>query len=132
MNKKLQRRWAPPGVTDLECRTLLATTTPTASWVGQDGHDLVGPYSTPGPDDVQDIHIALANLPADRAIVQANIAGTLGGQWMYNGPTSGPWAAALVRTAGATTADLYIDPFQVETGQYFFINLKYDDQSSIT
>src|SRR3954454_3683108 len=140
MNKKLQRRWAPPGVTVLECRTLLATTTPTASWVGQDGHDLVGPYSTPGPDDVQDIHIALANLPADRTIVFANIAGTLGARGSTNGrstgprapPPFGPAAAALVRTAGATTADLYIDPFQIETGQYFFIELKYDDQSSIT
>src|SRR4051812_6453412 len=128
MNKKFQRRWAPPGVTELENRILLSGNIPTASWIGQDGHDLVGPYSTPGPDDVQDIHIALANLLADRTIVQANITGYLGGQWMYNGPANGPWAAALVRTSGATTADLYIDPFQVETGQYFFINLKYDDQ----
>ena len=32
---------------------------------------------------------------------------------------SSPWAAALVRTHGATTADLYIEPYQVETGRTF-------------
>src|SRR3954454_24793621 len=116
MNKKLQRRWTPPRVNELESRALLAATVPNATWIGQDGHDLVGPYSTPGPDDVQDIHIALSNLPADPTIVQDNITGYLGAQWIYNGPTSRPWAAALDRSDGSTTADLYIDPFQVETG----------------
>jgi len=133
MNKKPQRRWfSPPHVRELESRTLLSAALPTATWIGQDAHDLVGPYSSPGPDDVQDIHIALAGLPTDRTIVQANIVGYQGGQWMYNGPPNGPWAAALVRSNQSSTADLYIDPFQAETGQYFFIALTYDDQSTVT
>src|SRR4051812_39133927 len=56
MNKKSQRRWTPAGVRELECRALLTAALPTATWVGQDGHDLVGPYSYPVSDDVQDIH----------------------------------------------------------------------------
>src|SRR3954447_19030217 len=113
MKKKLRRRRITIGVGELEPRTLLSAQAVTATWIGQDGHDLVGPYSSPGPDDVQDLRFALAGLPANRAIIQANISGDKGGQWMYNGPPNGPWAAAIVRSPGSTTADLYIEPYQV-------------------
>jgi hypothetical protein len=103
---------------------------PTAIWIGQDGHDLVGPASTPGPDDVQDIHIALAGLPANLAITTAEVAGAGGGTWDYNLPQSHNWAAALVQSPGSTTADLYIEPYQVETGRMFSITLTYSDQST--
>jgi hypothetical protein len=102
----------------------------TATWLGQDGHDLVGPSSVPGPDDVQDVHIALADLPANLAIVQADVQGQGGGEWAYNGPTNGAWAAALVQAPGSTTADLYIEPYQVETGRTFSVLLTYRDQST--
>src|SRR4051812_647808 len=113
MDQKMRKRRFPIGVRELEPRTLLTAQLPSATWIGQDGHDLVGPSSIPGPDQVQDLHFALSGLPTDRAIVRVNITGFKGGQWMYNGP-GGTWAAALVRAPGATTGDLYIEPYQVE------------------
>ncbi len=64
--------------------------------------------------------------PADR---QGRRSGLRRGDWQYNGPY-GPWAAALVRAPGATTADLYIEPYQIETGRTFEITLTYDDGST--
>jgi hypothetical protein len=124
-----RRRFAELGVRELEPRCLL--TGESAIWLGQDDHDLAGPSSTLAPDNVQDIHIALSGLPTDRAIVKADILGDGGGEWMNNGPY-GPWAAALVRSPGATTADLFMDPYQVETGRTFWIALTSDDSSTVT
>ena len=132
MKKKSHRRWTPGGVTPLEGRTLLAAALPTATWIGQDGVDLVGRSSVPGPDGVQDIDIALAGLPTNVSVVQADIIGYGGGEWEYNGPPNGPWAAALVQAPGSSTADLYIEPYQVETGRYFWITFTYSDQSTAT
>ncbi|MDR3632246.1 MAG: hypothetical protein P4L84_00340 [Isosphaeraceae bacterium] len=111
----------------MEPRSLL--TGPTAVWIGQDGTDLVGPSSTLGPDGVQDIHIELVNLPAAETITGAQVYGYGGGEWDYDG-NAGHWAAALVRTPGATTADLYVEPSQVETGRSFQIVLDYGDGTS--
>jgi hypothetical protein len=131
MKKQSYRRWRP-GVHVLECRTLLAASLPavTATWLGQDGHDLVGPSSVPGPDGVQDVHIALAGLPANLTVVQADVQGQGGGEWKYSGAPGGAWAAALVQAPGSTTADLYIEPYQVETGRSFSVQLTYSDQST--
>jgi hypothetical protein len=81
---------------------------------------------------VQDVEIALAGLPANLTIVQAEVLGAGGGEWEYNGPPGGPWAAALVQTPGATTADLYIEPYQVESGRSFTVTLTFSDQSTAT
>jgi hypothetical protein len=124
-----RQRFTELGVRELEPRCLL--TGPSAVWLGQDGHDLAGPSSTLAPDEVQDIHIELEGLPADRTIIKADILGDGGGEWMYNGPY-GPWAAALVRSPGTTNADLYMDLYQVETGRTFWITLTYDDSSTVT
>lgn len=114
-----------PSFLILERRALL-TGDPSGVWLGQDGHDLVGPSSNPAPDGVQDIHVAVSGLPAGETIVFAEIQGFGGGDWQYRGPY-GPWAAAVVQTAGATNADLYFEPSQVETGRPFQITLKYAD-----
>jgi hypothetical protein len=131
MKQQRNRRWRP-GVHALEGRVLLAATASlpavTATWLGQDGHDLVGPSSIPGPDGVQDIHIGLANLPANLPIVQADVQGQGGGEWAY--PPGGAWAAAVVQAPGSTTADLYIEPYQVETGRSFSVALTFSDQST--
>jgi hypothetical protein len=110
----------------LEARHVLSGP-PSATWVGQDGHDLVGSSSTAGPDGVQDIHVALSGLPAGNPVVFADIQGLGGGEWQFHGSPGGPWAAALVQGQGATTADVYFDPSQVETGRPFSITLRYAD-----
>jgi hypothetical protein len=102
---------------------------PTAGfWLGQDGHDLVGPSPVAAPDGIQDIHIAVAGLPASRTITSIVVKGLGSGDWEYNGPT-GTWKAALVRTPGFTTAGIFIQPYQVETGRPFNIRMTFDDGS---
>jgi hypothetical protein len=123
-----RKRLASLEVCALEERRLLSGT-PVGTWLGQDGHDLVGPSSLLSPDGVQDIHIAITGLPADRTITFADVQGLGGGDWQYNGPW-GPWLAAIVRAPGSTSADLYIEPSQKETGRPFSVSLKYDDGST--
>jgi hypothetical protein len=99
---------------------------PSATWVGQDGRDLVGPSSEGKPSDVPDIHIALSGLPPGRTIVEAKITMEGGGHWQYGG-NPGPWAAAIERTPRSTRADLFIEPAGIEAGRAFMIELRYDD-----
>jgi hypothetical protein len=49
---------------------------------------------------------------------------------MVDGPPGGPWAAALVRAPDASTADLDLEPYQVETGRPFWVSITYDDGST--
>src|SRR3954464_11602992 len=63
---RLQRRRALSlNVAELEARTLLAVT---GVWLGQDGHDLVGLSPDGKPDDIQDLHFAIAGLAAGQAV----------------------------------------------------------------
>ena len=56
-----------------------------------------------------------------------DVQGLGGVQWQYHGP-QGPWqGAAVVRTPGTTTADLYLEPFQAETGRPFQFKLRFDE-----
>jgi hypothetical protein len=104
---------------------------PSATWLGQDGHDLVGGPSPSQPaDGVQDIHIAITGLPAGRTVALAVVMGAGRDAWAYNAPSWNPWTAALLRAPGASTADLFINPIRVETGRVFQIQLVYDDQST--
>jgi hypothetical protein len=102
---------------------------PTARWLGQDGKDLVGPRSEPGPSDVQDLHIRLAGLPPGREVAKLIVRGQGGDEWQYQGPF-GPWRAELVREKGASQADLFLEPTRVEKGRGFTITLTYDDGTS--
>jgi F5/8 type C domain/Malectin domain len=104
---------------------------PTASLVtamsrGQDGSDYAG-GSSAGPDGLQDIHIVVAGLPAGKAIQQVTITGYGGGQWDYAG-TPTPFSVKMFRHG--TTADLYIQPYQDETGgRYFTVGIQYADMT---
>jgi hypothetical protein len=115
--------------------TLLAGLSPTAlgapgplsgAWIGQDGRDYAGPYPKLEPNQIQDIHIALRGLPADRGVASIRIRGHGGEEWHYNGPP-GSWSGHLARTPGATTADLYFEPLRVEKGREFELLVKLDD-----
>jgi hypothetical protein len=124
-----KRRFAFPGLERLESRCLLAGS-PSAVWLGQDGHDFVG-GATPGAGNgVQDVHIALSNLPANLSIATVEVIGDGGGEWVVNIGPYNQYNGDLFRTPSATTADLYIDPYQVETGRKFFVTLGYNDGTS--
>ena len=98
-----------------------------ARWIGQDGQDLGG---GPSPEErgngVQDVHIALAGLPARREVVHAMLRGHGADEWEFNGRYT-PWTATLRRPPGSTSADLFIEPTRVETGRSFTLLLRYDD-----
>lgn len=126
--KRPAKRSAALRVQALEPRTMMDAQGLVGTWLGQDRHDFVGPSSVLGPSGVQDIHIALNGLPAGRSVVSASVGGLGGGEWLYRGHP-GPWAAALVRS-GSTTADVYLEPYQVETGRPFAVELRFDDGSS--
>ena len=118
-----------PALERLEERCLLAVT-PTAAWIGQDGHDFAG-GATPGAGNgVQDIHIALSNLPANLSVSTVDVIGDGGGEWLVNIGSYSQYNGDLFQNPGATTADLYLDPYQVEAGRKFFITLGYSDGSS--
>ncbi|MBV9469192.1 MAG: hypothetical protein JO316_12630 [Abitibacteriaceae bacterium] len=102
-----------------------APSVPTGTWLGQDGHDFVGPSATVAGSDVQDIHVALAGLPPEREIAGAVVLREGGGEWDYNGHEN-HWAAALVRAPHATTADLYLEPSHADT-PFITIRLHYGD-----
>jgi hypothetical protein len=110
--------------------TVGTPSSPSGTWVGQDGTDQVGPNSSGLPDGIQDIHIVLNGLNPNRAITFVDVQGLGGGDWQYGGPF-GPWRASLVRTPGSTTADLYLQPYQVETGRAFYVTIQYDDTSRV-
>ncbi|AMV37333.1 discoidin domain-containing protein [Planctomyces sp. SH-PL62] len=106
---------------------------PTASIVsaashGQDGRDFIGsgPNST-GPDGFQDVHIVLAGLPAGKTIARVVVTGSGGGEWRYQG-APGTDRAVLVRNG--VKADLYIQPYQDESGRSLVVDIYYTDGTS--
>ncbi|MFO0907595.1 MAG: hypothetical protein U0794_04405 [Isosphaeraceae bacterium] len=133
MNQRIRARRVlqRPFLEQLEPRCLLAGSA-TASWLGQDLHDLAGGTTAGAGNGVQDIHIQLANLPSARSIQTVDVRGYGGGQWLTNVGPYNPFNGALVRTAGSTTADLYLDPYMNETGRSFTITLQYDNGTSET
>lgn len=103
-------------------------TVPTATAVarGQDGSDYAG-GSSGGPDGRQDVHIVVAGLRPDEAINQVVITGYGGGQWDTSSASS-PYSVVVFRHG--TGADLYIQPYQNETGtRYFTVGIQYADVS---
>ncbi|WP_165243545.1 discoidin domain-containing protein [Paludisphaera soli] len=100
----------------------------TAASKGQDGRDFIGsgPNSS-GPDGFQDVHITLAGLPAGKTIARVVVTGEGGGEWRYQG-APGTDRAVLVRNGAK--ADLYIQPYQDESGRSLVIDVYYTDGTS--
>ena len=80
---------------------------------------------------VQDIHIALSNLPSGRTISTILALGDGGGGWVANignyYPTS---SGALIEPTGGATADFYVDPFAIPVGKRFDLTVTFDDKST--
>ena len=105
--------------------------TTTATSLGQDGHDYIGNGSgSTGPDGYQDVDLSLAGLPSSKAISWVDVQGYGGGEWQYDGPGNTD-KAVLVRPGGSTTADLYVSPYQSETGRTYALTIYYADGTSV-
>ncbi|MDR3639098.1 MAG: S8 family serine peptidase [Isosphaeraceae bacterium] len=103
--------------------------------LGQDGVDLVGSgLNSAHPDGYQDIDLLLTGIPSAQTISYVDVFGYGGGEWQYN-PQNGPHphgsdAAALVTTSGATTAHLYVQPYQDEAGRSYEVLVYYASGAS--
>lgn len=95
-------------------------------WLGQDGHDLAGGPAS-GPNEVQDIHVALTNLPPGKEIIYLRVTGFGADEWLNDGKYKGPYKAEIVRTLRSRTADVYFEPLRVEKGRPFHLSIKFDD-----
>jgi hypothetical protein len=103
----------------------------TGRWLGQDRHDYCGERTDSiKPNGYQDIHIALAGLPPKLEIVYARILGFGSGEWQFRG-VQNHHGAVIHRKPGATTADVFFEPYKVETGREFTVALKFDDGSEV-
>jgi hypothetical protein len=100
------------------------------TWVGQDGSDHVGPGPALGPDGFQDVHLMLTGLRVDRAIASVTVTGLGGGIWSSQ-PVGQTWRAAVTRSADLTQADLYIQPYQRETGRLYQVIVRYEDGTTV-
>ncbi|APW61930.1 discoidin domain-containing protein [Paludisphaera borealis] len=101
----------------------------TAASLGQDGSDFVGGSGTPtSPDDFQDVHLVLTGLSAEKPITQIIVTGYGGGDWRLVGA---PAAYALALVRHGTTADLYLQPYQNETGRYITVEIHFADGTTV-
>lgn len=99
---------------------------PSARWIGQDGHDYVGPNNRPESSEVQDVHIALSGLDPRKEIEFIDVTTERGGdQWQYNAQ-SFSWKAELKRTKGSRTADLFLEPGHNDSSQTYRILIRYE------
>ena len=105
----LGRAFGALGVTTSLLGADLGQLAPRGVWLGQDGHDYCQTSSAPGPNDIQDLHLRLENLPADREIQSLVVRRDGGGEWIVNGK-SRSWRGHIIRPPGATMADLYLEP----------------------
>jgi hypothetical protein len=106
---------------------------PAGTWLGQDGHDYAGGANPLAGNGVQDIHIQFSGLPTNDAVKSVLVLGDGGGGWVYNiGPYYASSSGALFQSAGASTADLYVEPYRVETGRSFNVTVTYNDGATST
>lgn len=98
-------------------------------WLGQDGHDYVSSSQRFEPNEVQDIHLAVGGLDPRREVVFIDITIPSGHHWQYH-PPGGNWLAHLVRSRGATTADVFVDAIEMTPGSACQMLVRYDDGST--
>jgi Fibronectin type III domain len=105
-----------------------------ALMLGQDGYDLVGSGTgnPPSSDGIQDLHIELIGLSPTSSLSSLVVTDTVDNeQWSPEWSSSSPqivwrWAA------GATTADIFIQPTIAHLNDPFTIQLTYQTGGAIT
>ena len=106
-------------------------------WLGQDQHDYVRVGGSKEPNGVQDIHLRLNHLPADRALEQVLIVVRYPANtkhrfraWRLDTTRTTHWRIAVERRLRVSPeiADLYFEPDSVDAfGHEFDITLTFDD-----
>lgn len=129
MRSHRAKRTASLAIEALEDRRLQAGGL-TGLFLGQDLHDFAGGPSADVGNGVQDIHISLSNVPSARTIKSVDVLPYGGGEWDYGLRNYSTFSASLRRSAGSTTADIYVEPYRVETGREFHLAVVYDDGST--
>ncbi len=100
---------------------------PSVKWIGQDGHDFVGPNNRLEPSEIQDMHLVLGGLDPQQEITFVDVTTAQGGdQWQYNAQ-SFSWKAELKRPKGSRSADLFLEPGHVVASQNYHILIRYDN-----
>lgn len=115
--------------------------TPQAVSLGQDGHDVANAFYSPtpsaGPDGVQDVHIALSNLPTNLAIDHVEVD-RVGGGGLYRSDGS-PWSWTSVVSRASTgqngysgSADVFFQPNPnvVDVNQAYQFDIYYVGQKA--
>jgi len=92
-------------MTRLESRRLL---TAVVTCLGQDGHDLVGPDASQGPDGIQDLHLQLSGLSG--TVQQIVIEAPGGFEWATAPDPTGAALAEYFPSSTPDQGDLYINP----------------------
>ena len=82
--------------------------TATVTCLGQDGHDLVGPDASQGPDGIQDLHLQLANLSGTVSSIAIQAPG--GFQWATEPDPTGAALAEYFPSSTSGQGDLYLNP----------------------
>jgi len=100
---------------------------PSVRWVGQDGHDFVGPNNRLEPSEIQDMHLVLNGLDPQQEITFVDVTTEQGGdQWQYNA-ASFAWKAELKRPKGARSADLFLEPGHIEAPRNYHVLFRYEN-----
>src|SRR5262249_25900640 len=94
-----------PRITLLESRRLLSVT---ATCVGQDGYDLVGPDASQGGDGIQDLQLQLSGLSGTVSQIVMDAPGGFG--WATEPDPTGAALAEYFPSSTAGQGDLYINP----------------------
>ncbi len=76
--------------------------------LGQDGHDLVGPDASQGPDGIQDLHLQLTDLGGSVASIAIQAPG--GFEWATEPDPAGAALAEFFPASAGGQGDLYINP----------------------
>ncbi|MFO0958024.1 MAG: hypothetical protein U0800_11445 [Isosphaeraceae bacterium] len=99
-----------------------------ATWMGQDGRDLVGPSPKLSGDGQVDAHIRLTNLTGVVARFELRALGANGTRWRSDGKSGLPRLAVLGNPT-SRTYDLYFQPARRESGRTYQVSVFMADGS---
>lgn len=113
-----------------------ATAGPQGRWMGQTGQDFAGRATTLGPNEIQDIHIAVTGLPAAGKIRQVILRGHGGGEWQWasDGKPPGGWAMHMddPKAGRSGQIDLFFDTDATEKGRQWELQFHFENAAQVS